>query len=118
MADRNEVYLEGAIDAYGDKAPVEVRYTKTGAAVASFQLKTEEVFKKNTISTWHDITAWNELGEACGGYQKGTRLAIKGRLSKRSWEDKEGKKRYKTEVVANEINIITGTPESDDVPWG
>lgn len=106
--DVNQVLLEGVVDSYGDKPPVEVRFTTNGNAVASFQLKTEEVVKGKTFSTWHDIVAWNTLGEDCGAYQKGTRLSIKGRLSKRSWEDKEGKKRYKTEVVASEIGVIGG----------
>lgn len=118
MADRNEVFLTGTVDSYGDKSPVEVRFTKGGASVASFQLKTEEVFKSKTISCWHDIIAWNELGEACGEYQKGTRLSIKGRLSKRSWEDKDtGKKRYKVEVVANEIEVV-GQVSQAEVPYG
>ena len=120
--DVNQVLLEGVVDSYGDKSPVEVRFTTNGNAVASFQLKTEEVVKDRTFSTWHDIVAWGDLGEACGEYPKGTRLAIKGRLSKRSWEDKEGKKRYKTEVVANEIEVVGDTKqasvnEPDDIPF-
>lgn len=117
--DRNEVFLEGAVDAYGDNSPVEVRYTTGGHAVASFQLLTVESFNGKDSKCWHDITAWREIAERCGEYQKGTRLSIKGRLSKRSWEDKEGKKKYKTEVVASEIKEMGTRPVKDeeDIPY-
>ena len=121
--DRNEVILEGVLDSYGDKTPVEVRFTTGGHAVASFQLLTIEKFGGKDIKTWHDITAWRDIAEACGAYPKGTRLAVKGRLSKRSWEDKDGKKKYKTEVVASEVEAIgemtepVGTVDFDDIPF-
>ena len=124
--DKNIVSLEGVLDSYGDKVPVEVRFTTGGHAVASFQLLTVESFGGKDIKTWHDITAWRDVAEACGTYPKGTRLAVEGRLSKRSWEDKDGKKKYKTEVVASEVTVVGAVSNNnlsgrndavDDVPW-
>ncbi len=92
----------------------EVRYTQSGAPVASFRIATTERWKgqdgqMQEQTEWHSIVAWNRLAEICGEYlQKGTRVYIEGKLQTRSWEDTSGVKKYTTEIVAREMKIISG----------
>ena len=82
----------------------EVRYTPSGKAVASFSLATKEY---NNETEWHRIEAWEKTAELCGEYlQKGREVAITGRLKTDSWEDQEGNKRYKTKVVAYQVEFL------------
>ena len=90
----------------------EVRYLEGGTSVASFSLATSEVYKnrngeKVTQTEWHNIVAWRGLAELAEKYiTKGKQLYIEGRITNRSWEDKDGNKRYTTEIVANAIQLL------------
>lgn len=91
----------------------EVRYTPSGTAVANFTIATSERWKDKTTgemqerTEWHRIVAWGRLGEICGEYlSKGRQVYIEGRIQTREWEDKEGIKRYTTEIVANEMKML------------
>lgn len=90
----------------------EVRYLEGGTAVASFSLATSEVYRnksgeKVTQTEWHNIVAWRHLAELAEKYiSKGRQLYIDGRITTRSWDDKEGNKRYTTEIVANSIQLL------------
>jgi single-strand DNA-binding protein len=108
MAGVNKVILVGRLG----KDP-EVRYTPSGAAVANFSIATSEEWKdKNTgekqeRTEWHRIVAWRRLGEICGEYlHKGSQIYIEGRLQTRSWEDRDGNKRYTTEIVAQNMQML------------
>ena len=107
MAGVNKVILIGNLG----KDP-EVRYTKSGTAVASFSLATSEKWKddsgeKKEKTEWHRIIAWGKLGEICGEYlKKGKQVYIEGRLQTRQWEDKDGNERQTTEVVANNMTML------------
>ncbi|MCK4839025.1 MAG: single-stranded DNA-binding protein, partial [Desulfobulbaceae bacterium] len=86
-------------------ADPEVRYTQSGAAIANFNLATTESWtkdgKKEEKTEWHRIVAFARLGEICGEYlAKGSRVYIEGRIQTRQWDDKDGNKRYTTEIVA------------------
>lgn len=89
----------------------ELRYTPQGNAVASFVVATNrewnvEGTKKEAVD-FHNVVAWNKLGELCGQLlAKGTKVYVEGRLQTRDWTDTEGKKRYKTEVVIDEMIIL------------
>ena len=89
-----------------------VRYTKSGQAVASFNLATNERWTKKDgtkedKAEFHKIIAWGKLGEICGEYlNKGKQVYIEGRLQTREWEDKEGVKHYTTEIVANNMTML------------
>lgn len=90
----------------------EVRFTKSGTAVASFSIATSETWKdkqsgeKMEKTEWHRIVAWGKLGEICGEYlNKGKQVFIEGRLQTREWDDKEGNKRSTTEIVASTMTI-------------
>jgi len=92
----------------------EVRFTPSGQAVANFRIATNESWtdksgNKQEKTEWHRIVVWGKLGELCGEYlKKGRQAYIEGRLQTREWTDKEGKKNYTTEVVANVVQFLGG----------
>ncbi|MBU0764413.1 MAG: single-stranded DNA-binding protein [Bacteroidetes bacterium] len=90
----------------------EVRYLESGVAVANFPLATSESYKNKSgerISSteWHNIVLWRSLAEVAEKFvKKGTQLYIEGRIRTRQWEDKEGNKRYTTEIVGDNIQLL------------
>lgn len=61
---------------------------------------------------WFNCVAWGKLADVCGTYlKKGTRVHIQGRIQTRTWEDKEGKRQYKTEVVVEQMEMLSGKDE-------
>lgn len=107
MASINKVILIGNLG-----GPPEVRYTPSGRAVASFRIATSEQWtskdgEKESRTEWHRIVAWGRLGEICGEYlRKGSQVYIEGKLQTRQWDDKEGNKRYTTEIVAQTMQML------------
>jgi single-strand DNA-binding protein len=96
----------------------EVRYTGTGKAVASFSVATSDSWKDKASgqmqerTEWHNIVAWDRLAEICGEYvKKGTKVYIEGRIQNRSYDDKDGNKRYISEIVASDLLLLSGRPE-------
>lgn len=94
----------------------EVRYTSGGTAVAKFNLATSEVYKdkeggKQEKTEWHRVVTFGKLGEICGEYlSKGKQVYVEGKLQTRSWEDKDGNKKYTTEVNINNM-VMLGSGE-------
>jgi single-strand DNA-binding protein len=90
----------------------EVRYLDSGTAVCNFRLATSEVYKnrngeKVTTTEWHNIVLWRGLAETAEKYvKKGTQLYIEGRIKTRSWDDKEGNKRYTTEIICDVLQML------------
>ena len=90
----------------------EVRFTKSGQAVASFSLATSEKWtgkdgNKEEKTEWHRVVAWGKLGEICGEYlSKGKQVYIEGRIQTREWEDNDGNKKQTTEIVANNMTML------------
>jgi single-strand DNA-binding protein len=106
MASVNKVILIGNLG--GDP---ELRYTAGGMAMARFNIATKESWTKDgnkeERTEWHRIVAWGKLGEICGEYlAKGKQVYIEGRIQTRSWEDKDGNKRYTTEIVAQTMQML------------
>jgi single-strand DNA-binding protein len=107
----NKVILIGNLG-----ADPEVRFTPGGQAVANFRVATNESWtdknqQKQERTEWHRIVVWGKLAELCGEYlKKGRQAYIEGRLQTREWTDKEGKKNYTTEVVANQVQFLGGGP--------
>jgi single-strand DNA-binding protein len=104
----NKVILVGNLG----KDP-EVRYSPNGQAVANVTIATSESWKdKNTgdkqeRTEWHRIVFFGRLAEIAGEYlKKGAQIYVEGRLQTRKWQDKEGKDRYTTEIVANEMQML------------
>jgi single-strand DNA-binding protein len=90
----------------------EVRNTPSGQAVVSFGVATNLVWKdqagnKQEKVEFHNIVAWRKLAETIGKYvKKGSKLYVEGRLQTRTWDDKNGVKRYTTEIVADNIIML------------
>jgi single-strand DNA-binding protein len=113
----NKVILIGNLG-----ADPEIRYTQSGTPVVNFRIATTERWKdkdgqQQEHTEWHNIVAWRRLAEICGEYlSKGSRVYIEGKLQTRKWQDQNGNDRYTTEIVANEMKMLTprgaGTGES------
>jgi single-strand DNA-binding protein len=105
----NKVILVGNLG-----ADPEVRYASSGAAVVNFRIATSENWTnkeggKETRTEWHRIVAFGKLAEICAEYlNKGKQVYVEGRLQSRSWEDKEGNKKWTTEIVANNVVMLGG----------
>lgn len=90
----------------------EVRYTQSNTAVANFSLATNERYKDRNgefqeKTEWHRIVAWGRTAEICQEYlRKGSLVYIEGPIQTREWEDKEGQKRYTTEVKALTMQML------------
>jgi len=115
MASFNKVLLMGNLT----RDP-ELRYTSSGAAVASFGLAVNRKFKQGEEwkdeACFVDITVWAKQGENCAQYlKKGSLVFLEGRLNYQAWE-KDGQKRSKLEVVANNVQFLNseGAKESVD----
>ena len=98
----------------------EIRRLENGAIVASFSIATSESFtdknsgEKKEITDWHDIVLWRGLAEIAEKYiRKGTKIYVEGKLKKRSWQDKEGNTKYNTEVIGEELTILSRIETSD-----
>jgi len=104
---RNKVQLIGNLG----NAP-EIITLESGKKLAKFSLATNENYKnakgeKVTDTQWHNIVAWNKTAEIIEKYlEKGNEVAIEGKLTSRSYETKEGDKRYVTEIVCNELLML------------
>ena len=118
MSGVNKVILIGNLG-----ADPELRYTPSGRAVVNFNLATSRTWnnrdgEKQEETEWHRIVAWDKLAEICGEYlKKGAQTYVEGRLQTRSWEDKNGVKRYTTEAVVSEMRMLgsrqdTGSSDS------
>ena len=100
-------------------AAPDVKYTASGAAVCNFSIACTEKWKGKDgqwqeKTEWVKIVAWNKLGEICGEYlAKGKMVYIEGKLQTREWEDKNGGKRYTTEIVAREMKMLGGKSEQN-----
>ncbi len=103
----NKVILVGNLG----KDP-ELRYTSSGTAVATFSLATSERYKdrngeQQEKTEWHNIVTWRNLAEICGKYlHKGKQVYIEGRIQTRSYDDRDGNKRYMTEIVADQMQML------------
>lgn len=103
----NKVILIG----HAGKDP-EVRYLENSTPVANFTLATSETYtnkngEKIKNTEWHNIVLWRGLAEIAQKYvKKGTQVYIEGKIRTRSWDDKDGNKRYITEIVADNMQML------------
>ncbi len=110
----NKVILVGNVG----KDP-EIKHIPNGTAVAQFSLATSETYKdkngaKTTQTEWHNIVLWRGLAEVAEKYvKKGDPLYIEGKIRSRSYEDKDGNKRYITEIVGDTMQML-GRKQSGD----
>ncbi|PXF58731.1 MAG: single-stranded DNA-binding protein [Deltaproteobacteria bacterium] len=130
----NKVMLIGRLG-----ADPEIRYTADGTAVTTLSIATNRMVKREDRweegdPDWHRVVAWRRLAEICGEYlRKGSNVYVEGQLRTRAWEDRDGNKRWTTEVIARDMMMLdskgdrasgTGTdleppqpPIEDDVPF-
>lgn len=105
----NKVMLIGNVG----KEP-ELKYTTNGVAVCTTSLATSESWKdesgaKQEKTEWHNLVAWRKTGEIIAEYvKKGDKLYVEGKIQTRSYEDKNGVKRYITEIVVSDITMLGG----------
>jgi len=110
----NKVILVGNVG----KDP-EVRHLDSGVAVTTFPLATSETYRnkegqKVTNTEWHNVVLWRGLAEVAEKYvKKGNPLYIEGKIRTRSWDDKDGNKRYTTEVIADNMQML-GSKQSNE----
>jgi single-strand DNA-binding protein len=103
----NKVILVGRLG-----ADPEVRFMQDGTQVTSFRIATDEQWKdksgeKVQRTEWHRVVTFRKLAEICGNYlTKGKLVYLEGKLQTRSWEDKEGQKRFTTEIVASNMQML------------
>ncbi|HER39705.1 MAG TPA: single-stranded DNA-binding protein [Salinimicrobium catena] len=104
---RNKVQLIGHVG----NAP-EIVNLESGKKLAKFSIATNETYKNNkgekiTDTQWHNVVAWGKTAELIENYvPKGKEIGVEGKLTSRSYEDKDGNKRYITEVVCNELLLL------------
>src|SRR3990167_9236710 len=114
----------------------ELKYTPQGTAVCTFSVATNRTWKTETGESkeeadFHRVVAWRQLAEICGKLlKKGSKVFVSGRLSTRSWDEKDGQKKFMTEVVISDMILLSsagtqGTSEAvsesapdnfDDIP--
>jgi len=104
----NKVVLVGNLG----KDP-EMRYTQNGGAVANFSIATTESWKNKQTgeyenkSEWHNIVVFGKFGEMVGQYlKKGAKVYVEGKLQTNKWQGQDGQDRYKTEIIANDIQML------------
>ena len=111
----------------------EMRYTANGSAVTTFRMAVSRSFggdgERREETEWFTIVTWNKLAELLGQHlQKGRKVYVEGRLATRSWDGPDGQKRYRTEVIANQVLFLDrpqgaslpdegGVMEPDDLPF-
>ena len=95
----------------------ETRYMPSGSAVTNLTLATSESWKDKQTgenqerTEWHKVAMFGKLAEIAAEYlRKGSQVYIEGKLRTRKWQDKEGKDRWTTEIVADEMNMLGGKP--------
>ena len=105
FGDVNKVTLMGNIT----NEP-ELRYTPGGSAVLNFGLATNRSYQKDNNwtdeVTYHNVVFWRSAENLAKRIKKGTRVYVEGRIQVRSWENSEGQKQYKTEIVADDVILI------------
>lgn len=114
----NKVILVGNLGADPD-----VRYMPNGKAVTNIRIATSEQWKDRETgdqkekTEWHTVVLFDKLGEIAGEYlRKGSQVYIEGSLRTRKWQDKEGKDRYSTEIVARDMQMLGGRAQGGERP--
>lgn len=98
----------------------ELKYTPGGDAVCNFSVATSDKWtdkagQQQEKTEWHRVVAWKKLAELCNQYlSKGRQSYIEGKLTTRSWDDKDGNKRYTTEIKASTVQFLGGNQNQND----
>lgn len=112
----NKVILTGRLG-----KDIDLRYTPNGKAVANFSLAVTDSYDREKTH-WVSVTVWGKSAESCANYlSKGSLVGVDGRINTRDYENKEGRKVYVTEVIADRVEFIdskgNGAPKTQDDEW-
>ncbi len=97
----------------------ETKYTEAGVAVCTLALATKHSWKekdgqRQEKTEWHRVVFWSKLAEIVDKYvKKGSQVYIEGRIETRKWTDKNGVERYTTEIVADQMQMLSGRPKAE-----
>jgi len=115
----NSIHIIGRLG-----ADPEVKETTTGKKVARFTVATEYGYGDKSVTEWFTVLAWEKLAEICQNYlSKGKLVYVDGRIQTRSYDDKDGNKKYVVELIANNMRMLDKKEEQapaaqeDDVPF-
>ena len=118
MSDLNRVMLIGRLG-----ADPEQRHMPNGRTVVNIRVATSETWKdrnsgeRQERTEWHSVVAFDKLAEVIAEYlRKGSQVFIEGKLQTRKWQDKEGKDRYTTEIIAQSMQMLGGKPRGERSP--
>ena len=115
--DLNKVQMTGYLG-----ADPEMRYTSTGSAVTTFRVASGRSWKdkegnQHDDTEWFRVVAWDKLGEICNQYlTKGSRVYVEGRLQTRKWTDRDGQDRYTSEVIAQDMIMLSSRNDRGQAP--
>lgn len=100
----NNVILVGNLG-----ADPETKYTANGKCVGELRIATSSGSGDKEQTEWHRVVVWEKLAENCGKYlTKGRQVYVQGRIQTRNYEDKEGNKKYVTEIIAHDVKFLGG----------
>lgn len=109
MAGVNKVILVGHLGADPDVQTIPSGNTVAKLSIATSEQWVDKEGQRQERTEWHRVVVWGRQAENCGKYlSKGRQCYVEGRLQTRSWEDKDGQKRYTTEIVANTVQFLGG----------
>jgi len=100
----------------------ELRFTTAGKAVCNFSVATSESYtdaqgQKVEKTDWHNVVVWEKQAENCKKYlSKGSKVFVEGKIQTREWEDKQGGKRYTTEIVAQTVKFLSSPRDRESPP--
>lgn len=100
-------------------ADPEVRYTQSGTAVGNLRIATNEKWtdksgQRQERTEWHRVVVFGKTAENCSKYlKKGRQVYVEGRIQTNEWQDKDGNKRYTTEIVASNVTFLSGSGGGD-----
>ncbi len=115
----NKVILVGNLGADPD-----MRYTPSGAGVCELRVATSDSWtdksgQRQERTEWHRVIVWGKRAEVCAKYlSKGRQVYVEGRIQTRNYDDKDGNKRYITEVIANDVQFLGGGKEGGGAGGG
>ena len=114
MANLNKCMIIGRLG-----ADPEMRYTANGSAVTNFNVATSRQYttadgERRDETEWFSVVTWNRLAEICSQYlAKGREVYVDGRMQTRSWEGQDGQRRYKTELIAENVQFLGGRQDTE-----
>jgi single-strand DNA-binding protein len=107
----NKVILIGNVG-----SDIDLKYTQSGKAVCNFSLATND---RKDYTEWHSIDAWEKTAELISKYVvKGSKICVEGRIQTRSYNDRDGNKRYKTSIICERVEFLSSKNDSADKSAG